>query len=568
MGAAKLHGFSIFCLNFTTVSHKLLLLKLGSASNLNLCLMAFSIMFLKVQGQTQQVTTTKTKTVSHTSSGIVTNNSKSVTMSLGSHAFSDVLPFDEPFIIKCTPGANDLITFDQVKGIDCWYDVKKNLDIQLVSDNPAAYLKNHITGDIDPANRQFTISVSPLLPSKGFIFVFKVRRKLTPQQTTDLGNTINPLITQAVNEAANEAARRCSFEFSNAAFDSILSKVELQAANILNQQGLNVVYQDLDADHRKILLKSLQDICIAYQTSCTDKKTLDEKVSQLKILDENLKSFEVKYEGQVTDPVHNTTIIALKKVFFLFPPVYDYPKGSNTLDDSQKNAYTTDCKTLLDTLSPILPSDTALMRIKKDINGFINGISEKFKMYVSDRKDDEKTASNASKNFIIALSDQLYSMSYVSGTSTVADFVTRSNLYISADLGLAVIPDIGQMLPYLGTNIYLRPINKAYHLSFTKLDFNKRFSFLIGLSVTTLAKSGYRADLLGTNFNLLTGAGVRIADFVKINSGVIWYGQVNPNPLSTKKSIVSSWFISLSFDINVKTVFNNLFTSTQITSIQ
>jgi len=157
-------------------------------------------------------------------------------MSLGSQAFSDVLPFDVEFIIKCTPGANDLINFEQVIGIDCWYGDKDTIDIPRVQHFPAVYLKkNHITGYIDVANKQFTMFIPPLPPSKRFVFFFKVTRKNDPKKT-DVISAINQEIQQTINEAAQMGAKRGSYEFSDPTYDTILSKVEKQAINILNQK--------------------------------------------------------------------------------------------------------------------------------------------------------------------------------------------------------------------------------------------------------------------------------------------------------------------------------------------
>ncbi|MEA5259187.1 hypothetical protein VB264_15430 [Arcicella aquatica] len=487
-------------------------------------------------------------------------------MDLSLHAFSDVLPFDVPFQIIGGGAATDPITIDQVQAIDCWYGLKKkNIDLETLMQNPAQ-LGHHTAWFYKAGDKQFTLMIDEgLPPNKVFTFIFRMRRKLTDPHKATLVATAKPFITDAIAQAAAGG----STEFTDDTFNVIIKQIKQKTADALEAQGLKIDFAAIDAAHHKILFDALGIICTAYEQSSVSKKTLDRKIVELKTLIEKLKVFELAYERTLTDPDNNNDVKALRKVFSLAPLAWRYPTGANAVDDAQVNTYLANCKALADALQPILADNTDLMPIKKSIiDDFLPGITDKFKQFSLDLKTIDQDIATQSLTFTTVLADRLYSNAYIIGTSTPGDFSTRANLYISADLGLAVIPQIGQLAPYLGTNIYLRPVNKNYPLTFHKLDFFKRFSFLVGLTVNTLSKEGYRTDVLGSNFNLITGGGFRVADFVRINGGMVWYGQVNPNPLNTNKSIAGSPFISLSFDINVKTVFNSLFHSTQISSFQ
>ncbi|QTE36492.1 hypothetical protein J3L18_25695 [Mucilaginibacter gossypii] len=516
-------------------------------------------------GQTVASSTQVTKTVTKTATGTFTTSSPAITMDLSLHAFSDVLPFDVPFQIIGGGAATDPITIDQVQAIDCWYGPKlKNVDLETLMQDPKQ-LGHHTSWFYKAGDKQFSLMIEEgLPPNKVFTFIFRMRRKLSDAQKTTLVTTAKPFITEAIAQAANGG----SHEFSDVTFDKIIGQIEQKTADAVEAQGLKIDFAAIDAAHHKILFDALGVICTAYEQSSQSKKALDGKIAQLKVLVEKLKTFELAYERTIADPDNNADVKALRKVFPLAPPAWRYPTGANAVDDGQVTAYLGACKALADALQPILPDNPDLKPIKKGIiEDFLPGITDKFKQYSLDLKTIDQDVAAQSLTFTTVLAERLYSNAYITGTSTPGDFTTRANLYISADLGLAVIPQIGQLAPYLGTNIYLRPVNKNYPLTFHKLDFFKRFSFLIGLTVNSLAKDNYRADLLGS-FNLITGGGFRVADFVRINGGMVWYGQINPNPLNSNKSIAGSPFISLSFDINVKTVFNNLFTSSQVSSIQ
>jgi len=95
----------------------------------------------------------------------------------------------------------------------------------------------------------------------------------------------------------------------------------------------------------------------------------------------------------------------------------------------------------------------------------------------------------------------------------------------------------------------------------------KRFSLVMGVSFASVARPYVRTDLLGSSFNLMTGAGFRLNGWVHLSGGFLWYSKLDPNPLNTNTSIAKTPFISLSFDLRIKTAINTLFSSSAITSV-
>jgi hypothetical protein len=139
---------------------------------------------------------------------------------------------------------------------------------------------------------------------------------------------------------------------------------------------------------------------------------------------------------------------------------------------------------------------------------------------------------------------------FVEGT-TVANGQTAQNNYISADGGLLYAGTIGAAALYVGTNFYLRPVNKDAPLSLVS-SFTRRFAFTVGLTVSSIADEGSRrrADLFA-NQSLVLGAGYRVTPSIRVGGGALIYRKANDNPAITEKKPRPTWYTSLSFDLNV-----------------
>lgn len=166
-------------------------------------------------------------------------------------------------------------------------------------------------------------------------------------------------------------------------------------------------------------------------------------------------------------------------------------------------------------------------------------------------------------------------ISIVQNGSTTADFMTRAEYYITADMGLAfwfppADPGFDKstvILPYYGINFNFFPINRqvSYSLfSRSSLKFGKRLvrnlSGVIGLSVNTPSStSQYRKVLFDSpSAFLLTGMGLRISDYIRVSGGYIWYNQRNANPLIDRFDTRGAWYGSVSIDLDVKKYVGNL----------
>lgn len=143
--------------------------------------------------------------------------------------------------------------------------------------------------------------------------------------------------------------------------------------------------------------------------------------------------------------------------------------------------------------------------------------------------------------------------------STESNFDTHQRWHISADAGFAYIPSLKDVVGYLGTNIYFRPINRDVPLSVLEQrstsTFLNRFSVTIGITVSSVEKSNQRTGLFGSQ-GLILGAGYRVTDTIRLNGGALVYRERSVNPLNGDLSIAASPFVGVSFDVNVAKAFN------------
>lgn len=144
----------------------------------------------------------------------------------------------------------------------------------------------------------------------------------------------------------------------------------------------------------------------------------------------------------------------------------------------------------------------------------------------------------------------------IQGT-TLGSFKTQQKAFISADFGFGFAPELGKTVPYAGTNIYTRPVNKDAPLS-SRGGFRRRFAFTVGLTVASIADDTppTRRDLFGSN-SLLLGAGYRVTDSMRLGGGAILFEAEDPNPLIESWDLSTSYYLNLSFDWDVLGFFRD-----------
>jgi hypothetical protein len=153
-----------------------------------------------------------------------------------------------------------------------------------------------------------------------------------------------------------------------------------------------------------------------------------------------------------------------------------------------------------------------------------------------------------------AYKTQIRDMIVVAG-STTGSFQTQSSNYISADTGVACAPQLSSCSTYAGTNLYFRPVNKAAPLGqfgpfFSKASLSRRVALTLGLTLQGVGDGKTRDDLFG-NQSLVLGLGARMTNSVRLTAGGLVFKERSPNPLSTDTKLTTTYFVSVSFDIDV-----------------
>jgi hypothetical protein len=145
--------------------------------------------------------------------------------------------------------------------------------------------------------------------------------------------------------------------------------------------------------------------------------------------------------------------------------------------------------------------------------------------------------------------------------TTVGDFATRAGWYISADLGLAWVPQFGDVHPYAGVNFYLTPVNKSVPMSqlpYRWEDYLARVcSPMLGITLKGVSEEGQRDNLV-LGQGMIVGAGCRFGDALRVSGGWILFRAISTNRLSNNRELAGSAFLSSSIDADVKSLLGKI----------
>ena len=136
-------------------------------------------------------------------------------------------------------------------------------------------------------------------------------------------------------------------------------------------------------------------------------------------------------------------------------------------------------------------------------------------------------------------------------TTVTADGWTAHGNYVSIDVGLLYSGPIGIGALYVGTNIYLQPINKSAPLGpFDAVG--QRLALTVGATVSSIADDeNHTRSGLFWNQAMVLGAGYRLTRSVRAGGGALVFRESNPNPLITRKTAATTWYASISLDLDL-----------------
>jgi len=164
----------------------------------------------------------------------------------------------------------------------------------------------------------------------------------------------------------------------------------------------------------------------------------------------------------------------------------------------------------------------------------------------------------------------------VGSFSAEPDYAQRFPLYITADVGLALIlfpvdekprtrPDL---VPYFGLNIYFIPVDKEERLREVVRpgrNFLRRFSVMAGISLIEprIQKDALNIEgVLGQQV-LLTGVGLRPTDYIRLGAGATHFTTRSRNPLSERREYRAAPYVSISVDLDVFELIRTRFNRAQ-----
>ena len=486
-----------------------------------------------------------------------------ISVNLDLNTFNDYLPFDVDFKIAGGNGTNDKIPLAEIVSIDLYYTNKKGVvnvpdDAELIDSKKWTSVKwvNHQTSN------QYWFNIKALKPNQHYAFVFKYKRLLTDAEKTKLTGLIQPLIQPLLMKKAIDN----DLEFSDAQITATVQAIKEKMKALLALDGLQCNINDMDQQHAADMFQAIARITRAYRRAYIDLKDLNTAKDNLRKQDDLLIQFIADYRSGPNVPDKQKNIDNLTAIHQAIYPLYTFPQEQQLSDAAQVKAYSDAVAAVTDALKKVdMTSFKALSGNLADVAG---SMGYHFTKYSGAYKAEQTIVTSQLAPFTDAIAQTLYSDATLSGGSVNGAFVTRSNSYVSADLGIAVLPGINKLTPYIGTNIYFRPINFDAPLTWSGPDFlAKRFSLVIGVSVTSVARTNVRADLLSSNFNIVTGMGFRIVDWIHLGVGGLWYNKLADNPLNTNQEITGTPYVSLTFDLRIKTALNNLFSSSVISSV-
>jgi hypothetical protein len=174
---------------------------------------------------------------------------------------------------------------------------------------------------------------------------------------------------------------------------------------------------------------------------------------------------------------------------------------------------------------------------------------------------------------VICFSREAFEQTFVLYNSSTIGFKldTRAKSILQPDFGaiayglggdgwVGLNKDFMGVVPYVGLNLLFRPFDpdvRLRQLPKNHVHCYDRLSIHAGLTLTSLAKDKYRANLI-SNFNLMLGGGYRISSSFKLVTGVILYRRLNENPLFTDSSVNAVGYAGLSIDIRIRDTIGDI----------
>lgn len=156
-------------------------------------------------------------------------------------------------------------------------------------------------------------------------------------------------------------------------------------------------------------------------------------------------------------------------------------------------------------------------------------------------------------------------------TDFLVDLSADLTTHFDADFGVIWTPRPGPQLVAFGSNVHLYfvPINKSESVNNRNDTWRdqifKRVSVLVGLAAVQIASGALVENrtkagnpLVGIGFKPRFAGSARRFDFFRLNAGVLFFSQKDPNPLVGEMRKKVAPFLSLTGDVEIQKLLSNL----------
>ncbi len=218
----------------------------------------------------------------------------------------------------------------------------------------------------------------------------------------------------------------------------------------------------------------------------------------------------------------------------------EYLKANIELLEAKKNPEDTDFNKALD----------AAIKLMQDIVRVTAA-------YMAAHEQMEKELDDFAERMAIRILDDVYLP-----VSTSSDFMTRATWYLAPDVGFAFIQQ-GDNAParytaFYGLQFHVVPINREAPYSLFRPNRNwrehigKALSGSIGISTLDVSSvSPDRKGIVGDKHALMLGVGLRVNNFLRLNTGNLYSLSRVDTPLSSRFEMQGNWYYGASIDIDL-----------------
>lgn len=199
------------------------------------------------------------------------------------------------------------------------------------------------------------------------------------------------------------------------------------------------------------------------------------------------------------------------------------------------------------TMLTLCHPDSCLIQMIEEIGRLKNRITH-YAQLITIRNNSESEIRKLIEESMIFLKVQI-----ASGTTDIYNMKTRSSFRINPDFGLVYYgfqKDFWGLSPYAGIQINIRSINKDLPFRAYWRKPHSLLSFSLGYSINQLKADNKRTDFF-TKGSLMTGAGIKFCQSVRVTTGAMWFYAENPNPVITKKELKYTPYLGLSVDLSI-----------------